>query len=193
MGGRGASSNLQKNTSAVAPEKWRSTIEAGENRIRGRRTETAILVGMEGNILLDKSDGHESMVSFDDREVAMMDGAILTHNHPGDSTFSEKDIQILARGLSEIRAVTKYGTYVMKKAKPDADTKFGDAYETAKLNFLEHTNKVWGEALMRRANALEMDLLAEKLNRSVGVFRRQWLAKNAKNYGFIYTYERRTA
>lgn len=193
MGGRGASSNMKKNSSAAPPEKWRSSIEAGENRIRGKRTETAILVGTDGKVLIDKSDGHKSQVGFNGAELGMMDGAILTHNHPGDSTFSDADLNIMAQGLDEIRAVAVHGTFVMRKAREFPDTSMGMDYMIAQKEHMKQTNKIWTEAQMSRMGILELEKLASQLNRSVEVFRRQWLAKNAKNYGFTYTYERRKA
>lgn len=193
MGGRGASSNMQKNSSAAPPEKWRSNIEAGENRIRGNRTETAILVGMDGKVLIDKSDGHKSQVGFNGAELDMMNGAVLTHNHPRNSTFSEEDMNILRYGLNEIRAVAKHGTFVMRKSRDTPDLSMGQDYNLALQDHLNQTNRIWGEAQKKRMGLLEMDKLADQLNHSVEVFRRQWLAKNAKNYGFTYTYERKKA
>lgn len=193
MGGRGASSNMQKNSSAAAPEKWRSNIEAGENRIRGKRTETAIIVGKDGTVLIDKSDGHKSQVGFIGAELALMDGAILTHNHPRNSTFSDADLNMMDHGLDEVRAVTIHGTFVMKKAREFPDTSMGQAYKKAQKEHMNQTNKLWAEAMMSRMGILEMDKLADQLNKSIETFRRQWLAKNAKNYGYTYTYERKKA
>ncbi|KAF5037074.1 hypothetical protein DSECCO2_568470 [anaerobic digester metagenome] len=193
MGGRGASSQMQKNSLAVSSEKWRPNVEASENRIRGKKTETAILVGMDGKILIDKSDGHKSQVGFNGQELALMDGAILTHNHPRNSTFSDEDLKIMVHGLKEIRAVAVHGTFVMKKTRENADISMGKDYALAQKEHLNQTNKIWAEAQMKRLGLLEMDKLADQLNHSIEVFRRKWLAKNAKNYGFIYTYERRTA
>ena len=44
-----------------------------------------------------------------------MKGGILTHNHPENTTFSPADIYMLKRAqLSEIRAATKGGTYMLR-------------------------------------------------------------------------------
>ena len=45
-----------------------------------------------------------------------MKGCVLTHNHPNDSTFSPADINMLRiSGLSEIRACTRSGSYVLRQ------------------------------------------------------------------------------
>jgi len=100
-----------------------NNIRQYEQTIRNQNYESAGLYDNKGNLIF-KKDGGKSQVKFEWYETHQMKGNILTHNHPTDSSFSKADIQVLTgSGLSEIRAVTKTRTFVMKSNKHFTDKK----------------------------------------------------------------------
>ena len=80
-------------------------IGAVETAIRGQDFETGACVTKDGQPILRK-DGGKNSVEFTDAEVASLRGGVFTHNHPGGGSFSLDDVAFAGRaGLSEIRAV----------------------------------------------------------------------------------------
>ena len=103
-----------KNNDIIKLEERYSNIKNDEKRLVKRKNETAIIYGPNGETLFIKNGGARS-VSFTRSEVNKMKGGILTHNHPENTTFSPADIYMLKRAqLSEIRAATKGGTYMLR-------------------------------------------------------------------------------
>lgn len=89
-------------------------IRGIEAKIKKRKTEKAYIFDSKGNILLEKG-GTKNQVSFTNEEVKLFKGAILTHNHPGASSFSMEDIRTACmNSMKEIRATGSFRTYVMK-------------------------------------------------------------------------------
>jgi hypothetical protein len=59
--------------------------------------------------------GTSSQVDFTDKEIERMEGAILTHNHPGGLPFSENDLTFFAaHRLLEMRASAEDGVWYMR-------------------------------------------------------------------------------
>jgi SPP1 gp7 family putative phage head morphogenesis protein len=89
-------------------------IRGVEEKIKKRKTEKAYIFDSNGNILLEKG-GTKNRVAFTKDEIQLFKGSILTHNHPGASSFSPQDIQTAcANYLKEIRATGTFRTYTMK-------------------------------------------------------------------------------
>jgi NAD+--asparagine ADP-ribosyltransferase len=133
-----------------------------EAKIKARKTEKAYLFDTAGNVLLEKG-GTKNQVSFTNEEVKQFKGAILTHNHPGASSFSMQDIRTACMNeLMEIRATGTYRTYVMKtkdgsNLKPDLwKYKIKDAYEIhntdVRRDFMSRIDK--GELSIKDAELL---------------------------------------
>ena len=95
-----------------------------EDRIRNQDYETAAVVDKDGNTVLLK-DGQEAEVSFSWMETKMMEGNVLTHNHPHSSMFSHEDIVcFVVNDLKEMRATNREGTtYSIKR---------GEGYDVSK-------------------------------------------------------------
>ncbi|MFL5383573.1 MAG: hypothetical protein ACJ8GN_13730 [Longimicrobiaceae bacterium] len=54
-------------------------------------------------------------MSFDDAALALLPGAVLTHNHPGGRSFSEEDVTFAMRtGLAEMRVVTAKSRFILR-------------------------------------------------------------------------------
>ncbi|WP_294750834.1 hypothetical protein [uncultured Ruminococcus sp.] len=103
-----------KSGSSLFNDKAKQKLYEDERIIVGNKYETAIIYDNEGKILFKKK-GTSDSVTFTAKEIKSMKGCVLTHNHPNDSTFSTKDINMLRRGkLAEIRACTQEGTFVLQ-------------------------------------------------------------------------------
>ena len=86
---------------------------SAEWETRHKTHEEARLYDGTGQQLFRKKGG-AAEVSFTDKEIRLMKGGVLTHNHPGPDygCFSPKDINLLRYGkLTEIRCVTPDGVF----------------------------------------------------------------------------------
>jgi hypothetical protein len=97
-----------------------------EERVREERVEHAIVVDESGNVLFEKK-GTKKSVTFDPEEMGKIKNGtnvVLSHNHPGGSSFSKQDIMLSARNnISEIRVITSSELFVMRRPAigwPDA-------------------------------------------------------------------------
>jgi minor head structural component GP7 len=88
-----------------------------EKIIGGNNYETALIYDKNGDLIFKKK-GARGEVSFTKKEIGKMEGSVITHNHPNNSCFSAEDIDMLRQSkASEIRARTKFGTYVINPPK----------------------------------------------------------------------------
>ena len=96
-----------------APKIFNSETE--KNLIKNNDIERGVVYNKYGEIVLEKT-GEEHRLSFTKEEQTMLNGMILSHNHPSNSPPSPADIYNLrAFNLAEVRAVTKYGVYSVKQ------------------------------------------------------------------------------
>lgn len=173
MGGRGGSSGMRGS----------ANLSRIESRIRSNPVETAALIGPNGDVLLDKSDGIANAVHFTAEEASMMVDGTLTHNHPGGTTFSKEDVDLaVSRGLRSIRAVHSGGSYELRRqfnigdAVPNKYARFSGDYESAVSKYMRNTvDKIWNDTGD-----------ADRCNGMVADYRRQWLRDNSASYGWKY-------
>lgn len=96
-------------------EKIKKAINIGEKDIVEQKYESAIVYDSKGTILL-KKDGIEHEVKFTRKELELMKDAVVTHNHPQNTTFSPDDIYMLIHNnIQEIRATTSKGTFILRR------------------------------------------------------------------------------
>lgn len=201
MGGRGVSSvtrlakmsGMDKSSSEKllnAPwQKYRngnqvsagSTIASAEEKIRGNKYETGILVDKEGFVVAAYRGGRSS-VDFGDTPASSFKGATITHNHPGGTAFfSVGDISTSAfyaeNGgmLKSIRAATKdNGTAVLTATKTNANwNRMATAYYNASKSLM-------GDFLRGKDSSIS----------GANSVYQNWFRKNAPKYGFTFTIER---
>lgn len=103
MGGRGGSSSNSSKSSSD------SKISSFERENYMSKTEKGLLIRADGSV--KEFGGTEHHVTGNAGELSEMDGAVFTHNHPTDVTFSRDDITngIVKGNLKELRAVTSSG------------------------------------------------------------------------------------
>jgi hypothetical protein len=92
-----------------------SSLDRVEREIRDLAVEHAYAFSGDGELLFHTTDEADSQVGFNDAELALLAGAVLTHNHPGGRSFSEEDVTFAMRvGLAEMRVVTARSRYVLR-------------------------------------------------------------------------------
>lgn len=174
MGGRGSSSSLSS---------YSNSLRKAENSIRNNETESLIILDKNGKVLINKTDNQRREVRITQEEALRMKDNVLTHNHPGGTTFSYMDLgTAFANGLKEIRAVYSNGYYSLKRnfavneIIPDKYRNFASDYDKATKRYMKNTvDKVFAETRD-----------AKKANSMVAEYKRKWLKENSKKYGWTY-------
>lgn len=86
-------------------ELLKKAVEDAESGIYKRETEKAYVFDASGKKILEK-DGGKVSVGFTVDEATLMKDAVLTHNHPGGTSFSNSDLRMLSDwGVKSIRAI----------------------------------------------------------------------------------------
>lgn len=179
FGGRGAtSSNAYGNISSIE-----------KSRI-GMTSEKLTILSKNGKILKEL-DGGENYV--DAREYRnLMKNAIITHNHPTDDNFSSGDIkEFIDSDIYEIRASTSKEVYSLKKGTGKLNKKIKDDYDKEEMNAWNYANNKLGEKIksntlgyIPRENPSRYNIDRQRLKAE---YKHDWLKKNAKKYGYIYS------
>jgi hypothetical protein len=92
-----------------------SSLDRVEREIRDLVVEHAYAVSMDGELLFHRSEDALSHIRFDHATLALLPGAVLTHNHPGGRSFSEEDVTFAMRlGLTEMRVVTAKSRFILR-------------------------------------------------------------------------------
>ena len=176
-----AAGSKKYNEEAIA-----KSVKKIEDKIRNDKVETAALVGSDGEVLFDKSDGLAGYVYFTKEETAMMKDSVLTHNHPKGTTFSDDDIvTAFSYGLKTIRAAHSKGCYILDRnfeigdQIPDYYQNFASDYDVAVKKYMtDVVDDIWA-----KTND------ADRCNTMVADYRRKWLGENSEKYGWTYREE----
>lgn len=106
-----ADTTPQLTPAQLAERALQKALYEAESEIRGeQRFETGIVFHPDGREMMRKK-GDATSVRWTRKEMSLMWGKIMTHNHPGGRSFSPEDIIMLLSGrLSEIRAVGMHGS-----------------------------------------------------------------------------------
>lgn len=180
MGGRGSGSGMAA---------YRRNVRSSEDTIRNEPVEHLLLLDKDGKIAMRTGDGKRGEVEVTPEMMRRARDSVMTHNHPGGSTFSKEDIQTsLQLGLREIRATTaKNGTFSLRRdydlntPQPSFYRSFAAEYDTyVKYNI----QRVLQSQIFRR------EITVDEAIRRDGVMRREWLRDNAKKYGWTYKEEK---
>ena len=129
------------------------TIREQEELIRRRDRECVFVWNSEGHLILEK-EGERNKIEFDDEEVALINGATLTHNHPYGLSFPENDPRSFGHSFSEddirlaclaelveVRAVTPKLRFSMKEPPSGWDFAFWE--DKVRPSFIKHHQNVW--------------------------------------------------
>ena len=154
-----------------------SVIDSWEAENYKNSTETGLLITSDGKIIDFGGTDHHVTGRADD--IRLMDGAVFTHNHPTNNTFSQNDIVTgLVKGnLKELRAVTSTGDIhilVNNGATEEQRKKFSAAYQQRR---------------MKAANAADSKIRkGEKINKEEYIRNRleAFMSENAEDYNLKY-------
>ena len=154
-----------------------SAIYSWEAENYKNSTETGLLITSNGKKIDFGGTDHHVIGRADD--IKLMNGAVFTHNHPTDNTFSQNDIVTgLVKGnLKELRAVTSTGDVHMlvnNGATEEQRKKFSAAYQQRR---------------MKAANAADSKIRkGESINKDKYIKSRleAFMSENAENYNLTY-------
>lgn len=154
-----------------------SAIDSWEAENYKNSTEKGLLITSDGKRI--DFGGTDHHVTGRTEDVKLMDGAVFTHNHPTDNTFSQNDIVTgLVKGnLKELRAVTSTGDVhilVNNGATEEQRKKFSAAYQQRR---------------MKAANAADSKIRkGERINKDKYIKSRleAFMSENAENYNLTY-------
>lgn len=176
-------------TSFVRSKNVVFALEDAENVIRGQSYESCTCVDKDGKKLFDATDYAESSIDVAPYASRLKD-AVFTHNHPKGSTISSEDISCAVRyGMAELRACHGNGAfslvrqYLLDGDKPENYADFAWDYQEA---VKEYDDKIIRPIWEKGPQVQET---ADKCNKMWEDYRREWLSKNAKKYGWIYSEE----
>ncbi len=86
-----------------------------EDGIRQQATETVVAFDGEGVELLSKAGDLREVVLSDQDVERMRGAAVITHNHPAGTAFSDTDVALAcALEVAELRVVSKHWTHRMR-------------------------------------------------------------------------------
>ncbi len=153
------------------------TIKETEAKLITRKTEKAVVFADDGTIVFEKAGG-KSSVSFTASELRLFKDNILTHNHPGGTSFSRDDVALATTwNLKGIRACGSQYRYYLnrpasgwsremweKKIKPlvekidnDVFQLFSELINKGKLTPEEANYRHWHEVWGRVAKEVGLD------------------------------------
>lgn len=141
------------------------------------KTEKGLLIQPDGTT--KEFGGIEHHVTGQEDDIKLMNGAIFTHNHPTDNTFSQNDIVTgLVKGnLKELRAVTSTGDIHILKNNGATEQQ------------LRKFNVDYQQRRMKAANAADTKIRrGENINKEVYVKNRleDFMSEHGEEYNLKY-------
>lgn len=115
--------NISRSSVMPRASDFDKVITRIESKIKDRKTEKGFFLDDKGNIIYEKS-GRRNSIPFTLKESEYFKGNIFIHNHPGASSFSVDDINIMVRyKMKEMRVIGvdhegKVHRYIMKPKTP---------------------------------------------------------------------------
>jgi hypothetical protein len=94
-----------------------SGLREFEESIRYKAYEVAAVFSADGTLVCRASIGRKRLIGFTDEQVTLMEGHLLTHNHPDllTNTFSVSDVGFASGArLGEMRVVGESNTYSLR-------------------------------------------------------------------------------
>ncbi|HOM16499.1 MAG TPA: hypothetical protein PLQ00_04180 [Thermoguttaceae bacterium] len=195
-----------ENKPLVSAEKTAREVEFSicktESAIVHERIEYGILLD-ENGIVLWKQQGTESSVRFTPKQLAMMPGRVLTHNHvPAygtHPTFSKADVKLMIeRQLKQIRAVTPKYRFLMSPTRPlpqseqarkQLATEVTAAFQTYFYQLMEPKRNHLEKQVKRGKMTFE-EYKRRYIEIAVETAHLAW-SHTAEQYGFFYKREKR--
>lgn len=148
-----------------------------EDGIRNNRTETGVLIAPDGSVI-HRARGSQDEVPIDAIHLSRVADITMTHNHPNNTGFSVKDVQLAVRyRFAELRVVTRRHRYRMTNLKHIPDEEIHQACVAA-IQLVRPT--VQEEYILRRIRSDELD---------TEILHRAWMVTKDR-LGFTYVREK---
>ena len=165
----------------------------GENRIARLSYEVGIGFPADGSDPFEETQEDEGSVSLSREQWEKLKDGVFTHNHPNGLPFSKEDLNALANWeLAEIRAVTKSGTFSLRRTVRNENAySFGEEYENSIRRFMERVTDPKYKEISSRYNSGKITHSSygkeiDRLNGMVEKERIRWLKKYSKEYGYKF-------
>jgi SPP1 gp7 family putative phage head morphogenesis protein len=166
-------------------------VIAVEEKIRMNKSfETAVLFDANGKEFFRKKGG-KSKVGFTADELQLFRDSVFTHNHPAGwgypegslmrvgNSFSNADVLVAAKyNVSEVRAVTPYYTFVMKRPKngwPETDkiravfVSENSGVKKYMMGLINKAEQNHHRKTLERASALHFHLVWKRACKKLGI------------------------
>lgn len=129
--GRRSVFKLSDSTDKWAKEAKRELLKS-EKSLAHRSKESMEIYGPDGKYITTRRGGADS-VRLSPLDYPKLKGAVVTHNHPSDGSFSYNDIRFLKNmPISELRVSTSDGVYYIRKPRKwPNDIKSSEQLESA--------------------------------------------------------------
>lgn len=164
-------------------------VKMYEDVIRDKSTEHSAFFDNNGNVLLYKK-GTESAVYFTENEISRIRGniAVMTHNHPRETSFSVDDIKFaINNNIGEIRVVSSHFTYTMKSSDNWKSYKPGSKKYATLIDHYNETNRIVYERFSAEINAGRLTPAMADLTHQHEI-----LSRLSREYNFTYSREMNT-
>lgn len=148
-----------------------------EKSIQKSETEKSMIITSSGKQIKFSGDEHHVLAS--EKDISLLNGAIATHNHPSENTFSSTDIGngIVKGNLKEMRIVTKSGELNVIKnngASLEDRRAFSAQYQNQRMRANNNAN-----AKLRRGEKINKD---EYVNNHL----KNWMENHASEYNLEF-------
>ena len=169
---------------------FQRNVRRAEDSIRNEQTEHLMVLDSKGNVAARSGDGQRSEVSFTPEMERLARDAVVTHNHPGGSTFSWEDIHAsMLLGIKEVRATTaSNGTYVLRRDY-DLGGYVPGSYRDFAYDYRSYVNTAVIPSVRAKLNSGQIKT-SDEAYAADGRMRRDWLKNNSKRYGWTYREEK---
>lgn len=148
-----------------------------EKQIYTSNAEKALIITSDGKKI--KFGGDENHVFGTKEDIALLNGATATHNHPNGSIFSTTDVGngIAAGNLKEMRIVTKDGdTYSLKNKNATAEQR-----KTFSAQYRNQEMKANNNIHMKQRRGEKVDSIEYTKNHMT-----KWMENHASEYGLEF-------
>ena len=167
---------------------YEQNVQRSEDTIRNEYNEYMIMLNDDGTIRFKTTDGERSTVGLSPEMKANVTDSVMSHNHPGGSSFSPEDIAVaMYYQLREIRATTAMnGTFVLHRTHqtgvfPKTDyAMLPQLFRDARVDIHAEIQAGIYNGTISFANVLNEE------NQRVA----RWLTDNAPRFGWEFRWER---
>lgn len=107
--------NLDRSPQQINEISLQNIVETEENEIVNKNIETLVLINPKTGKVINRHQGNKHTVMLPYRDIKNLGGAIQTHNHQTDISFSNADVETaMTTQAHELRAISPSNRYSLK-------------------------------------------------------------------------------